>query len=323
MKIATRTAYGEALVELGEKYPEIVVLDADLSASTMTKLFAEKYPDRFYECGIAEANMTGMAAGMATCGLIPFINSFASFIPGRAYDQIRNSIAYPGLNVKIVGSHGGISVGEDGATHQMNEDIGLMRGLPGMMVVVPCDGNEMKLAVEALVKYKGSCYLRMSRLAVESITDQIPGYHFKLGKAAMLRDGMNVTIIATGITVQMSYKAAEILESEGISARVIDMHTIKPLDEEAVLRAAEETGCILTVEEANIIGGLGSAVSEFLGENYPVPILRHGIHDEFGHSGKAEELLVHYGLTPEGIAEKAKSLYSRKMGVCNDLPQSR
>lgn len=312
MKIATRTAYGESLVEIGEKHSNIVVLDADLSASTMTKWFAEKYPERFFECGIAEANMTGMAAGMAACGLIPFINSFASFSTGRAYDQIRNSIAYPGLNVKIVGSHGGVSVGEDGATHQMCEDIAIMRGLPGMTVVVPCDVNEMKQAVEAIVKYKGPCYLRMCRLPMESITDHVPDYHFEIGKGIVLRDGYDVTIIATGISVQMSYRAAEMLEKEGISVRVIDMHTVKPLDEELVLKAAKETGCIVTVEEANIVGGLGGAVSEYLGENYPVPVIKHGIPDEFGHSGKAEELLKYYKLTPEGIAGKVIGAMARK-----------
>lgn len=311
-KKATRAAYGEALVELAEKYPNMVVLDADLTQATMTKTFAAKYPERFFNCGIAEANMTGIAAGMSTCGLIPFINSFAIFSAGRAFEQVRNSIAYPHLNVKVVGSHGGPSVGEDGATHQMTEDLALMRSLPGMTVVVPCDEYEMKQAVEAMLNYDGPCYLRMCRFASEGITDTIPGYRFELGKSVTLREGTDLTIIATGITVQMALEAAKLLEAEGISARVIDMHTVKPLDEEAVRKAAKDTGCILTVEEASVIGGLGGAVAEYLSENCPVPVVRHGVPDAFGRSGTAAQVLAYFGLTPEGIAEKAKFALAKK-----------
>lgn len=245
-KIATRNAYGQALCDLAEKYPELVVLDADLANATMTKMFKAAYPDRFYDCGIAECNMTGIAAGMAACGLKPFTNTFAIFATGRAYDQVRNSIAYPHLNVKVVGSHGGVSVGEDGATHQCIEDFAIMRAIPGMLVLCPCDGNEMRLAVEALVGYEGPAYMRLGRLAVETVTDSIPGYKFELGKGATLRDGTDVTIIAVGMNVQMALAAAEKLAAEGISARVIDMHTIKPLDTELVLKAAKETGAIVT-----------------------------------------------------------------------------
>ena len=311
-KKATRAAYGEAIVELAEKYPELVVLDADLATATNSNKFAKAYPDRFYDCGIAEANMTSIAAGMSTVGLKPFTNTFAIFAAGRAWEQVRNSIAYPHLNVKVVGSHGGPSVGEDGATHQMNEDIALMRALPGMTVVVPCDAHEMRLAVEALLNYNGPAYLRMCRYATETVTAEIPGYKFELGKGVTLKDGSDVTIIATGITVPFSYEAAKILENEGISARVIDMHTVKPLDEELVLKAAQETGAILTVEEASTIGGLGSAVCELLCEKCPTPVVRHGVPDEFGRSGTAAQMLELYGLTPEGIAAKAKEALKLK-----------
>lgn len=305
-KIATRNAYGEALVEIGAKYPQVVVLDADLAGSTMSKGFQKAYPDRFFDCGIAEGNMTDIAAGMATCGLKPFTNTFAIFAAGRAYEMVRNSIAYPGLNVTVVGSHGGLSVGEDGATHQSIEDFSLMRTIPGMTVICPCDGNEMKLAVEALMSHEGPSYLRLERPSTEIITDEIPGYQFEIGKAAQLRDGKDVTIIACGINVPMAMKAAEALEAEGISARVLDMHTIKPLDEEAVLKAARETGCIVTSEEHSIIGGLGSAVCEVVSGKCPVPVVRHGVNDEFGRSGTVNDVLSHFGITPEVIAEKAK-----------------
>lgn len=305
-KIATRSAYGEALAELGEKYPQIVVLDADLSKSTMTKSFAEKYPERFFDCGIAECNMAGISAGMATCGLKPFINSFAMFTTGRAYEQVRNSIAYPNLNVTIVGSHGGVSVGEDGATHQCLEDYALMRVLPNMVVCSPCDGNEMKLAVEALINHDGPSYLRLSRPNTAVITDEIEGYKFELGKGVTVKDGSDLTIIAAGIIVPDALKAAELLAAEGISARVVDMHTIKPLDEELVVKCAEETGCILTVEEHFAAGGLGGAVCEAVSGKCPVPVVRHGIQDEFGRSAKALEALSYYGLDAEGIAAKAK-----------------
>lgn len=311
-KIATRAAYGEALVELAEKYPKLVVLDADLANATMTKGFAAKYPERFFDCGIAECNMTGIAAGMSTCGLKPFTNTFAIFATGRAYEQVRNSIAYPHLNVTVVGSHGGVSVGEDGATHQCTEDFALMRELPGMLVVCPCDGHEMKLAVEELIKHEGPAYLRLGRPGVETITDEYADYKFELGKGVTLRNGKDVTIIATGMMVQMAVKAAALLEAEGIDARVIDMHTIKPLDEELVLKAAQETGCIVTSEEHSIIGGLGGAVCELLSEKCPVPVIRHGVNDTFGRSGTANAVLEHYGLTPEVLAEKAKKAVSLK-----------
>ena len=313
-KIATRGAYGEELVALAEQYPELVVLDADLSSATMTKSFAAKYPERFFDMGIAEADMMGFAAGLAACGKKPFANSFAMFTAGRAWEQVRNSIAYPHLNVKCVGSHGGLSVGEDGATHQCIEDIALMSAIPGMMVVNPCDGPEMRKAVKALLDYDGPAYLRLGRMAVESVTDETPGYEFELGRAAMLRDGGDVTLIATGLMVQRALAAADILAAGGISARVLDVHTIKPLDTEAVLAAARETGCIVTSEEHNVVGGLGSAVASFLAENCPVPVVRHGVMDEFGRSGKALEVLEYYGLTAEVMAEKAKRAIALKKG---------
>ena len=311
-KIATRNAYGQALAALADKYPELVLFDADLAGATMTKFFKDACPERFFDMGIAECDMVGVAAGMATCGYKPFVNSFATFSAGRAWEQVRNSVCYPRLNVKVVGSHGGLSVGEDGATHQCVEDFAIMRAIPGMMVLCPCDGNEMRLATEALLNYDGPAYMRLGRLAVETVTDEIPGYRFELGKGAVLRDGTDVTIIATGMNVQMALKAAELLAAEGISARVIDMHTIKPLDEELVLKAAKETGCIVTSEEANVLGGLGAAVAEYLSENYPVPVVRHGVNDEFGRSGKAPLVLEAYGITPEGIAEKAKKAIALK-----------
>ena len=311
-KIATRTAYGETLVELGAQYPELVVLDADLSGSTMSKFFAEAYPDRFFDCGIAEADMTGIAAGMAAEGLKPFTNSFAMFAAGRAYEQIRNSIAYPQLNVKVVGSHGGVSVGEDGATHQCIEDFALMRAIPGMLVCCPCDGNEMRHAVRALIDYEGPAYLRLQRLATEVFTDELPDYHFALGKGCTLRPGSDVTVIATGLMVSKALQAAELLAAEGISVRVINIHTIKPLDEELVLRAARETGCIVTSEEHSVMGGLGSAVSELLGEKCPVPVLRHGVNDEFGRSGTAAAVLDYFGLNAEGIAAKVREALKLK-----------
>ena len=311
-KIATRTAYGETLVELGAQYPELVVLDADLSGSTMSKFFAEAYPDRFFDCGIAEADMTGIAAGMAAEGLKPFTNSFAMFAAGRAYEQIRNSIAYPQLNVKVVGSHGGVSVGEDGATHQCIEDFALMRAIPGMLVCCPCDGNEMRHAVRALIDYEGPAYLRLQRLATEVFTDELPDYHFALGKGCTLRPGSDVTVIATGLMVSKALQAAELLAAEGISVRVINIHTIKPLDEELVLRAARETGCIVTSDEHSVIGGLGSAVSELLGEKCPVPVLRHGVNDEFGRSGTAAAVLDYFGLNAEGIAAKVREALKLK-----------
>ena len=311
-KKATRAAYGEMLVELADKYPELVVLDADLAGATMTKGFAQACPDRFFDMGIAEANMIGVAAGLAACGKKPFANSFAMFTAGRAYEQVRNSVAYPGLNVKCVGSHGGISVGEDGATHQCIEDLALMSAIPGMLVLNPCDSHEMRQAVQALIDYKGPAYLRLGRMAVETVTGSVPGYKFERGRAAALREGSDLTICATGLMVQRALAAAELLAGEGVSARVLDFHTIKPLDGEALLAAARETGCIVTTEEHSIVGGLGAAVASFLAERCPVPVLRHGVRDVFGRSGKAEQVLEAYGLTPAGIVETARAALELK-----------
>ena len=314
-KIATRAAYGKALEELAAQEPNLVVLDADLSGSTMTKGFGAEHPARFFDMGIAEANMVGVAAGLATCGKKPFVNSFAMFAAGRAWEQVRNSVAYPGLNVKVVGSHGGLSVGEDGATHQCIEDLAIMRAIPNMTVLCPCDGNEMKQAVKALLAYDGPAYLRLGRLAVETVTDQVEGYEFQIGKGVLLRDGQDVTVVAVGMMVQMALTAADILAEEGISVRVIDMHTIKPLDTEILLAAARDTGCIVTSEEANIVGGLGSAVSEYLTSVCPVPVIRHGVEDEFGRSGAAQKVLEAYHLTPAGIADKVRQALTLKQAL--------
>ena len=314
-KIATRAAYGKALAELAGKDPDLVVLDADLSGSTMSKDFAAAAPDRFFDMGIAEANMVGVAAGLAACGKKPFVNSFAMFAAGRAWEQVRNSVAYPGLNVKVVGSHGGLSVGEDGATHQCIEDLAIMRAIPGMTVLCPCDGNEMRAAVQALVDYNGPAYLRLGRLAVETVTDSLEGYHFEIGKGVLLRDGADVTVVAVGMMVQSALQAAEILEEEGISVRVIDMHTVKPLDGEILVAAAKETGVIVTSEEANIVGGLGGAVSEYLSAHCPVPVIRHGVEDEFGRSGAAQKVLDAYGLNAEGIAAKVREAMDIKAAL--------
>ena len=311
-KIATRAAYGQALVELGAERPDLVVLDADLSGSTMTKDFARAYPDRFFNMGIAEADMMGVAAGLAACGKTAFASSFAMFAAGRAFEQVRNSIAYPHLNVKVVGSHGGLSVGEDGATHQCCEDLALMRAIPGMVVCCPCDGNEMRAAVRALADYRGPAYLRLGRSAVEDLTSGLPSYAFRLGEGVTLRVGTDVTVIAVGLMVQEAMKAAETLAGEGVSVRVLDMHTVKPLDEALVLKAAKETGCIVTTEEHSIIGGLGSAVAEYLSGTCPVPVVRHGVEDVFGRSGKAGEVLAAYGLTAQGIVEKVRAALEQK-----------
>lgn len=312
-KIATRQAYGKALAALADKYPELVVLDADLAGATMTKFFKDECPERFFDMGIAEANMIGTAVGLATCGFKPFANSFAIFSAGRAWEQVRNSVAYPQINVKVVGSHGGLSVGEDGATHQCIEDFAIMRAIPGMTVLCPCDAHEMELAVEALINYDKPAYMRLGRLAVETVTDQLPGYKFEIGKGVVVKDGTDVTIIAVGMNVQMSLEAADILAKEGISARVVDMHTIKPLDNELVLKCAKETGAIVTTEEANIMGGLGSAVAELIAESdVRVPVVRHGVEDCFGRSGKAPLVLEAYGITAEGIAKKAKEALAKK-----------
>ena len=311
-KIATRAAYGKALVAFADRYPGLVVLDAALANATKTDGFKAAYPDRFFDMGIAECDMVGVAAGLAACGKQPFVNSFAMFSAGRAFEQVRNSVAYPHLNVKVIGSHGGLSVGEDGATHQCCEDLALMRTLPGMVVCCPCDGNEMTAAVKAFLDYEGPAYLRMCRLAVETVTDTIPGYKYELGKGVTLRDGSDVTIIAVGLMVQEALKAADILSAEGISVRVIDMHTVKPLDTELVRKAAQETGCIVTSEEHSIIGGLGEAVCAFTSEHCPVPVLRHGVEDVFGRSGKAALVLEYYGLTAEKLAEKARQALKSK-----------
>ena len=309
-KIATREAYGNALAELGEKY-DIVVLDADLAEATKTLTFKKKFPERHFDCGIAEGNMMAVSAGIASTGKIPFASSFAMFAAGRAFEQVRNCIGYPHLNVKIGATHAGISVGEDGATHQCNEDIALMRTIPGMVILNPADGLEAKAAVEAAILHDGPVYLRFGRYAVPYLYDEA-NYKFEIGKGIKLAEGSDVTIVATGLMVHIALEAKELLAAEGISAEVINIHTIKPLDTELVLKAARETGLIITAEEHNIIGGLGAAVAEFCSENCPVPVVRHGVNDEFGRSGKAPLALKAFGLTPEVIAEKAKKALSMK-----------
>ena len=311
-KIATRSAYGKALAELGAKYPNVVVLDSDLSNATMSKFFAAEYPERFFNVGIAECNMVGVAAGMAAAGLKPFTNTFAMFAAGRAYEQVRNSVAYPGLGVVCVGTHGGVSVGEDGATHQCIEDLALMRAIPGMTVIHPCDGHETALAVEALINYDGPAYLRLSRPNTEVFTDEMEGYSFEIGKGVTMRDGADVTLVATGLMVGIAMDAAKLLEAEGISARVINIHTIKPLDCELICKAAKETGAIVTCEEHNIVGGLGGAVSECVSGCCPVPVVRVGVEDQFGRSGKADECMAYFGLTAENICAKAKAAIALK-----------
>lgn len=309
-KIATREAYGNALAEFGDKY-NFVVLDADLAAATKTGIFKKKFPKRHIECGIAEGNMMCVAAGLAAAGIMPFASSFAMFAAGRAFEQIRNSIAYPHLNVKIGATHAGITVGEDGATHQCLEDLALMRTLPGMVVINPADAVEARAAVEAAILYQGPVYLRFGRLAVPVIYDK-DTYKFEMGKGVQMKEGTDVTIIATGIMVDMALTAAEQLANEGISARVINMHTIKPIDRALVLEAAKATGAIVTAEEHNIIGGLGSAVAEVVGEGCPVPVLRVGVEDVFGRSGTVPALLEAYGLTPANIVAKAKAAVALK-----------
>lgn len=309
--IATRHAYGEALMELGSHNDKVVALDADVSTCTMSCFFGDKHCNRFVNVGIAEANMIGMAAGMATLGLVPFVHSFAMFTAGRGFDQIRNSIAYPGLNVKVVGTHAGLTIGEDGPTHQCLEDVGLMRTIPGMTVVCPADGNETREAVKAIAEYKGPVYLRIGRMAVKTVTDR-PGYRFELGKAVTLREGADATVIATGMMVQLALEAAEKLAAGGINARVLNIHTIKPLDTAAVLAAAKETGAIVTAEEHNVMCGLGGAVAEYLAENHPVPVQRAGVADTFGKSGAPEALLEKFGLTSDAIAAKVKLAVSMK-----------
>ncbi len=311
-KIATRNAYGEALTETGAENSKIVVLDADVSTCTMSCIFGRKFPDRFFNVGIAEANMVGIAAGMAACGLKPFVNTFAMFMAGRTFDQIRNQVAYPGLDVKIVGTHAGLTVGEDGATHQCLEDMALMRSIPGMTVICPADGNETREAVRAIVKHNGPVYLRLGRMALETVTD-MPGYSFEIGKAVEMRKGSDVTIMSTGIMTAKALKAAQELAKEGIEARVLNFHTIKPIDREAIIKAAKETGAIVTAEEHNVLGGLGGAVSEVITENVPVPVMKVGTKDSFGRSGNADKLLEIYGLTSENIAENARLAIKAKM----------
>lgn len=304
-KKATRQSYGETLTELAPKYPDLVVLDADLAAATKTGIFKKAYPERFFDCGIAEANMMGIAAGLAACGKIPFASTFAMFAAGRAYEVVRNSIGYPGLNVKIGATHAGISVGEDGATHQCNEDIALMRTIPGMTIINPADDVEAKAAVEAAILHKGPVYLRFGRLAAPVYNDSST-YKFELGKGITLREGNDITIIATGLMVYEAVQASDELRKEGINAGVINIHTIKPLDKELICKAAEDSGILMTVEEHSIIGGLGSAVAEAVTECYPVPVIKIGVNDEYGYSGPATELLKKFGLCKENIIAQVK-----------------
>ena len=305
-KIATRESYGHALVELGKEHEEVVVLDADLAEATKTGIFKKEFPERHIDCGIAEANMVGIAAGLASCGKVPFCSSFAMFAAGRTFEQIRNSVGYPHLNVKIGATHAGISVGEDGATHQCNEDIALMRTIPGMTIINPSDDVEAKAAVKAAYEMEGPVYLRFGRLAVPVINDT-PDYKFEIGKGVVLKEGTDLTIIATGLEVNESLEAAKMLEADGISVEVINMHTIKPLDEELVVQTAAKTGKVVTVEEHSIIGGLGSAVAEVLAEKQPAKLLRIGVEDRFGESGPAVKLLEKYELDAAGICKKVKA----------------
>ncbi|HEX2985728.1 MAG TPA: transketolase family protein [Caproiciproducens sp.] len=305
VKKATRESYGLALAELADQYPQVVVLDADLAEATKTGIFKKSHPDRFIDCGISESNMVGVAAGLAACGKIPFATSFAMFSAGRAFEQVRNSVGYPHLNVKIVGSHAGISVGEDGATHQCNEDIALMRTIPGMVVLNPSDHYEMKAAVKAAIEHYGPVYIRLGRLAVESINNN-DDYKFELGKGITLRDGRDITVIATGLMVSRAMQAVKALAEQGVDARLINIHTIKPIDRNLVVKAAKETGRIITVEEHSVIGGLGDAVCGVLSEECPVPVTKIGVNDVFGHSGPAVDLLDEFGLNAAHIAEVVK-----------------
>ena len=304
-KIATRESYGNALVELGREHADVVVLDADLAGATKTSTFKKEFPDRHFDCGIAEGNMMAVAAGIASMGMVPFASTFAMFAAGRAFEQVRNSIGYPHLNVKIGATHGGISVGEDGASHQCCEDFALMRSIPGMTVICPADDVEARAAVKAAYEFEGPVYLRFGRSGVPVFHDE--DYKFEIGKGEVLQDGNDIAIIATGIMVGEAIKAGEELRSEGINARVINMSTFKPLDEELVLKAAEECGKIVTCEEHSIIGGLGEAVSALLSEKLPTPVCRIGVNDEFGHSGPAADLLRDFGLSAENIVAKVKA----------------
>ena len=305
-KIATRDSYGDALVELGKEHDNLVVLDADLAAATKTGKFKAAFPERFIDCGIAECNMVGIAAGMSTCGKVPFASTFAMFAAGRAFDQLRNTVGYPHLNVKIGATHAGISVGEDGATHQCNEDIALMRTIPGMTIINPCDDIEAKQAVKAAYEWEGPVYLRFGRLATPIINSE--DYKFEIGKGVKLKEGTDVTIVATGLMVAASLEAAKNLEADGINAEVINIHTIKPLDEDIIVESAKKTGKVITVEEHSIIGGLGSAVCDCLSAKYPVSVSKIGVEDVYGHSGPAVELLKEFGLDAEGIYNKIKKI---------------
>lgn len=310
IKKATRESYGEALAELGDKYENLYVLDADLAAATKTGIFKKKFPERFFDCGIAEANMMGVAAGMATTGKIPFASTFAMFASGRAYEIVRNSIGYPHLNVKIGATHAGISVGEDGATHQCNEDIALMRTIPGMTIINPADDVEARAAVEAAILHDGPVYMRFGRLAAPIFNDK-ETYKFELGKGIKLKDGNDITIIATGLMVSEALEAAKILKNDGINARVINIHTIKPIDKDIIIGAAKETGSIVTVEEHSVIGGLGSAVCDVLAENYPAKVTKIGVNDEYGYSGPAVELLKKFGLCADNIVATVKKALNK------------
>ena len=309
-KIATREAYGNALAEFGDKY-DFVVLDADLSAATKTGIFKKKFPERHFNCGIAEGNMMLIAAGMATTGLVPFVSTFAMFAAGRAFEQIRNGIGYPHLNVKIGATHAGISVGEDGATHQCCEDIATMRTIPGMTIINPADAVEARACVEAAIKYVGPVYMRFGRLAIPTLFDK-DTYKFEIGRGVMMSEGRDVTIVATGLMVGAALEAKELLKADGIDAEVINIHTIKPLDRDIIIASASKTGAVVTAEEHNVIGGLGSAVCEALCEACPVPALRIGVNDAFGRSGKVPPLMEMYGLTPSAIAQKAKDAIALK-----------
>ena len=304
-KVATRESYGKALVELGKEHEEVVVLDADLAGATKTGIFKKEFPERHIDCGIAEADMAGIAAGLATCGKVPFMSSFAMFAAGRAFEQVRNSIGYPHLNVKIGATHAGVSVGEDGATHQCNEDIALMRTIPGMVIINPSDDIEARAAVKAAYEHDGPVYMRFGRLAIPVIND-CPDYKFELGKGITLKEGKDVTIIATGLCVGESLEAAKLLAEEGIDAEVINIHTIKPLDTDLVAASAKKTGKVVTVEEHSIIGGLGGAVCEALSENAPTKVMRIGVNDRFCESGPGAALIKVFGLDAESIAEKVK-----------------
>lgn len=310
--VATRDAYGEVLAELGGENPDIVALDADLSGSTKTSVFAKKFPERFFNMGIAEANMMGTAAGLAAAGKVPFVSTFAIFAVGRAWEQMRQSVAYPKANVKIVATHGGVTVGEDGGSHQSVEDIAIVRAVPNMTVIVPADGVETKAAIRAAAAHRGPFYIRLGRNKVPTIFSE--DYRFEIGKGALMTPGSDMTFVTTGLMTAQAMAAAELLAKEGISARVVHISTIKPLDREIIVEAASETGAIVTAEEHSVVGGLGGAVAELLGEECPVPVKRVGVMDRFGTSGKAEELLKYFGLLPPDLVEAAREVLARKNG---------